>query len=456
MDAPIPLNLASPPKGGTPNSRGWFWCLALGIAIGLGLLTRQGVSYTICAFPLGAWIMHAFRARRDQHRRLPWFRSFFQLVLTAIVAAAMWAPYLTADLQARAAPAHPTTNAAEKTATPTDLANEIKRRIFYQDSFMGDAGERLNIASRNLRLAFIPRWIGGDPREPSSGWLYVYMTPPLYGLGLAGLAYLAFRQPRVFILVLFWLALLLGPLLFLANTIYSRYVLAGVPPLLYAAAALLADVTAMYIAGMPKKPILGAGVALLLWGMVIAWPIKEIQTQATDWSHQTLTARGEARSDRYQYISGWTAGYATRDAIAYLQDAAKGGPIAVITTDAWGTPADALWVYLAGKPNVQVFFTDDSRVLRPGTETGTYRLKEDKWLFSPDHPVHFAADAKVFFVTNDPVHAATDVPATTFFFRPNPNLGPPKTFYGVEGRAGEGVSVFPVSLTGPWPRGRGG
>jgi hypothetical protein len=104
---------------------------------------------------------------------------------------------------------------------------------------------------------------------------------------------------------------------------------------------------------------------------------------------------------------------------------------------------------------VQVFWTDGDRVLRPASEAGYYLLKQDKWLFPPVKPVKFVDKAKVFFVTNDPVHAATDVPAASYYLRGNPNLGPPRTFYGVDGRLGEGVSVFPVSTNGPWPRQRG-
>jgi len=382
------------------------------MVIGAGLMTRQGVSYTICAFPAVAWLM--FSSVRLRGR---WVRGLSQLALAGVVAGVIWLPYLVVK----------------------EPPVELKRRVLYQDSFRGGPGDRLDIASRNVRLAFVPNWIGGDPREPNSGWLYLYMTPTLYGLGLAGLAYLAFRHPRVFVLLLVWWFLLIGPLIFLVSTIYSRYVLAGTPPMLVAAAFLLADITAMLAGGRA----VGRVMAVVLWGFVVALPLDELRKQAFDWRNQTLTLHGEARSDRYQYITGWTAGTGTRDALAYLEQAAEAGPVVVITTDGWGTPADALWAYLDGRKNVQMFYVSDM-MARPADEPGYYRVQSDKWVYpaSDPKPVKFAPGARVFFVTNDPVHGASDVRAA-IYFRGNSNLGWPKTFYGVDG---ENVCVFPVYL----------
>ena len=37
----------------------WTTAIALGVAIGLGLMTRQGISYTLCVMPVIAWLLHA-------------------------------------------------------------------------------------------------------------------------------------------------------------------------------------------------------------------------------------------------------------------------------------------------------------------------------------------------------------------------------------------------------------
>jgi len=167
-----------------------------------------------------------------------------------------------------------------------------------------------------------------------------------------------------------------------------------------------------------------------------------------DWREQTLTWGGrDVLADRYQYLTGWSAGLATREAIAFLEQKARenpGKPMVIVTTNGWGTPADAVWVYLSREKNVQLYYTVTKALLRPGPEGGTYRLQDDKWLFTPERSVRLPAGAPVYFVTNDPVHADVAVPAAAYYKDANPSLPPPQRFYGVEGDKGERVAVFLV------------
>jgi hypothetical protein len=326
--------------------------------------------------------------------------------------------------------------------TNQELQAEVKRRIMYQAEFTQAGNGRLALMERNAFVTFIPAW--NAEGNPNSGWLPWYMTPLIFAMCLAGLMYAALRQRTLFVIQLVWALVLLGPVVIMVENFFSRYVLAGVPPLLFAGALLLGDTTMV----LWKKRMFGRIGALALWGVLLFMPGREVAVQMFDWTHQTLLWGGRGvRADRYQYLTGWTAGLGTRGAVAFLQKQARENPdkpLVIVTTNGWGTPPDAVWAYLSREKNVQLYFTDSKTILRPGLERGTYRLKDDKWLYPPERNVKIAADAPVYFVTNDPVHADVDVPATAFYKDGNPNLPPPRTFYGIDGKEGEGVAVFLV------------
>jgi 4-amino-4-deoxy-L-arabinose transferase-like glycosyltransferase len=478
----------------------------LGVAIGVGLMTRQGLSYTICAMPVAAWLAVLSGALSERWKkrgegqtmeRALWGRGLGQLFLAGVVALAMWLPYLTAELYERA---KATNVRFEKDPTAQvgweDVKTEIRRRVMYQESFRQAAGAQGAMMARNATATFVPGWVtevdakGALPplserlyqglrqavfnEKPNSGWLPAYMTPLVFGICLAGMIYAAVRQPRVFVLLLLWAVVMLGPIVLMVENIFSRYVLAGVPALLFAGALLVADTLALMGVGrvslvgmrdefgLGEKPtirpvawyrralgVLGTGV---LGMVVLAVPAWELWKQDFRWAEQTLTWWGEKmpRADRYQYLTGWTAGYGTRDAVAYLRGLARSDPhkpMVVITTNGWGTPADAVWVYLAQEPNVQLYFTDERRILRPGKEKGTYLLKADKWLYPPEQAVKLPEGAAVYFVCNEPIHTATkDVLALPWYREVNPGLGVPKLFLGIKDgkERGEGVAVFKV------------
>jgi hypothetical protein len=370
-----------------------------------------------------------------------WLRGIVQLFFAALVAAALWTPYLTAELHERAREVNrPLTGNANTPATTSELLAEIKRRVMYQEKFTQVDTTRLALASRNAFITFIPAWNTAGHQD--SGWLPLYMTPLVLYTCLGGFVYAAIRQRRVLIILLAWALVLLGPVMFLMETVYSRYVLAGVPPLLFAGALLVGDT----MAALPRK--WGWTIAVGMWAALLVMPVMEFGRQLFRWQDQTLTWTGRVRGDRYQYLTGWTAGYGTEGAIEHLEKIARENPkkpIVVITTNAWGTPADALWVYLSREPNIKLYFVDGRRVLRPGREAATYLLKDDKWLFPPEQPVRFPPEAAVYFVSNDPVHADIDAPAAQVYRAANTNFPAPTVFPGVkmrQGDRGEGAAVF--------------
>jgi hypothetical protein len=363
-------------------------------------------------------------------------RAVGQLALALVIALAMWTPYLAADLAA---------SARENGGT----VQELKRRILYQTQFTAGKTSMGELAARNFNKAFVPSHrteAGGRSELPTAGWMFLYLTPAVYFACILGGFYLAFRgEWMAFFFLLAWAVLMLGPPIVMGNVIYSRYVLAGVPPLMIAAACLLTDTLVWVVSRRGPGWVTWPAAALLLGGMLLI-PLREIGDQTKYWSKQYLT-----QQDRYQYITGWTSGLATRMAIRTLaRDAAK-GPIVVITDAGWGNPTDAAWVYLSENPNVRLYWRnpqlDGPVVLKPvrqnyvTTEPPTpadgYLLREDKFLFTKPHVVAFPEGAPVFLLTNDPVHTPSgDVPAEEYFRRSNPNLGPAISFNGVDSEEG--------------------
>jgi hypothetical protein len=124
---------------------------------------------------------------------------------------------------------------------------------------------------------------------------------------------------------------------------------------------------------------------------------------------------------------------------------ASSGPIAVITDQADGIPADAAWVYLSRTPNVSVYYISTPVILRPGAAANTFMLRKNKYLYTPAEPVTIAPDEPVYFITNDPVLPGAGDSAEHHYRSANPNLGPGISFYGVDGPSGEShVVVYPA------------
>jgi 4-amino-4-deoxy-L-arabinose transferase-like glycosyltransferase len=414
---------------------GWGTAAGLGFAIAVALMTRQGLSYTLCAMPVAAWLLHLGRGTPAPSSASSVGRPFLlkgvlQLLLAALLAAVLWTPYLTAELRERTLEFK---REAQGERAPQiasgDLIKEVKRRILYQDKFTsGDS--RGAVARRNFQLTFLPRAL--ENGRPTPGWLYLYLTPLLYLTCLLGVIYLAWvRQWALLAVLLLWLGVTLGPPVLLGNVIFSRYVLAGTPPLLIAGAYLLAELFGwLFVRFERRQGVAWLGMLLILFA-VLALPIREIGLQATQWRAQALTPR-----DNYQYVSGWTSGLATRRALLYLRGLADIGPLVVITNNGWGTPADAVWVYLSPHPNVTLYYTDHADILSQ-TAPGTYSVRSDKWLYPPYTPTRFPDNVPVLYVTSDQATSEEVVR------KGNPNLGSRETFKGTGDPDGN-VSVYQV------------
>ena len=406
------------------GERAWGTAIGLGIAMGAGMMTRQGLSYVLWAIPPATVLLHG-----GSRNRKVIAAGAAQLLLAVVIAGAIWVPYLVAEF-----PEH----AVERGGT----ASEIRARVLYQDKFTAGDVSRAGILLRNAKSVFVPTWKGD---LPETGWLYLYMTWPMYMASIAGLAWIgARRQWRVLALLGLWLVLMLGVPMVLGTVLRSRYIVAGVLPLLIAAAYFAVEMLGLALSS--RRAWLGWGIAIVLFAGLLVLPLLEIVKQGTTWWKQTLT-----REDRYQHVTGWTAGLATMKAIDFVRNFAPRGPVVVITNDGWGTPADAEWVYLSVLPNVSIYYTNhtgDYPLLMPAPsgERDTFMLKKNKWLYTPEEAVHIplsALDAPVvLYLTNDPVYTADGpVDAKTFLQRKNPNLAEVETFSNV-GADSDRVVVF--------------
>ncbi len=404
---------------GESAGRKWTSAIALGATLGIAMMTRQGVSYTLWAMPISALVLHASRTGMQNliKKSAPQFFVAFALALV------IWCPYLLADLSARA---------SEHGGT----AAEIKRRILYQEHFT-DAPDHWSIATRNAALTFLPSRIQpledhpAAPPPPYTGWFWWYLTPGIYIAGILGLFMLAVRrQWALLIFLLLWMALILGPIVALMAVIRSRYTLAGSLPLLISAAYLMVDLLGVLLA-LRWPTIVKWTVSLLAIAGLLAAPLRELARQSHDPIMQTLTAE-----DRYQYLTGWTAGLGSQRLSDFIRYMAPDGPLVVITDDGWGTPADALWVYLAHEKNVQLYYVSgigEKPILRPtGSDGHTYLLRKDKWLYTPPVPVTIPDQVQVLFITGDNKSIDGCHVSAENFLRPlNPELSTGVPFEGV-------------------------
>ncbi len=354
--------------------------LALGLALGLAFLTKQVFSYALAALPIAAAALR-WRDLADAARR-----SLLRRVAAAFgLAALLFSPVLLVD-----------------------YGPGLQDRVFFHVSHRyaaGAASHMARVVGDNLRYVFVPGILRetlpetlyeGFHAPADTGWLWIYLTPPVYLAALAGLAgLLARREKRLFAFLAVWIAATLVPFVGFATTAVSRYALFAVPPFLLAAASLAAW-TAERVPRPIRVPVLAAILAALL-----AWPARSLTLQCADPARQPL-----ARSDFWQYVSGWPAGGASRAAVAAIEAMAARGPVVVVTSRNAGTPDDVVWTYLDGRPNVFLYFvpwTFQAPILRPAGRPNSFILFAGfHGIRRPAREVTVRRDVPILFVATDP------------------------------------------------------
>jgi len=370
--------------------------LPLGLALGAALLTKQNYSYTLLALPVVAAIARAGDAGAHERRKL-----VLSYLVALAIALLLFAPYLLA---------------------PTGPG--LRDRVFFLGShggFGGGLALHARLCWDNLRYVFVPMVMKnvfpvqfeGFRAPADAGWLWIYLTPAVCLLCLAGFASLAWRRElRLMGFLALWVTLMLLPFVPFATMAVSRYALPAVAPMLLAGACLLDTL----IRRKDPRPVASGGWMLARLAAVAAlllWPLRSLALQAADWERQPLT-----RSDRWQYASGWPAGLASRRAVEALRELARRrGPLVVITSTLPGTPNHVAWVYLEGERNVSLHFVpwafQSAILVQPPSEPGGFLL------FSgfgdavvQREVVRLAPAVPVLFIAEDPYPAEDSGTAT--------------------------------------------
>ncbi|HYT33135.1 MAG TPA: hypothetical protein VEO37_11105 [Thermoanaerobaculia bacterium] len=379
------LSLRWAASAGGPAARFRRETLVLGLALGAALLTKQNFSYVLFGLPI---LAIALRPRQDLQ---PMFRRYaFGFLGILALSILLFLPYLLVQ------PGPP-----------------LRDRLFYRAThgvFGGGIASHARIAWDNLRYVVFPTTMTpispiqyeGFRAPAGGGWLWIYLTPPIFLLAVAGVAALAWlKEYRLLCFLGGWTLLALCPFLPFATVAVPRYAVTVVPPLLLAAAFLFDRVVRgirRHVGGaFPGRA--AAAVAILA---LLAWPLVSIADQDTRWDRQRLV-----RADRWQYVSGWPCGLASRRAADFLRARAAADPIVVITTESLGTPNDVVWTYLDRTRNVSLFFAPwalEAPILRPVSgQSDRFLLNADLHdLWYRKEVVTVRSDVPILFVSMDP------------------------------------------------------
>ena len=363
-----------PPKTESPAKVG----LLLGLGLGLAMLTRQYFSYVLWLLPpLALFVWPQRSSLRTALRR------YFSAHLIALgVALTLWAPYLFVK---------------------SDF--DVWTRILYHERFLRrgmSAAERARTAVDNAISIFSPfqpqpdgRWRFGF----DVGWFWTYLTPPVAILCVFGLLWLALRkEARLAAFLAGWFLLTCVPLVLFATVLFPRYGVPAVVPLLLAGGR----GAWLGIRRLREAPGLGRiAVVVCVVALLSSWPIGAVLRQSADWSHQPLVA-----VDRGQYIWGWPAGAAVRDAIHYIRSLSRNTPILVINVITEIAPNVGVTVAFEGDPRVRVFHADPADLVasvRSWMQGGPLLLRRDVLYSSPILPTTPHAGVRVLCVWPEPM-----------------------------------------------------
>lgn len=368
LAALLALRVAAAPQAGGHSSIGAG--IALGAVLGAAMLTRQNFSYALWAMPFGAWICLSAGARAR-----PWL-FLRRLLAAAAVSLALWLPMLL-----------------QKTGP------DWKTRVFHVAAYRGP----LSGAERLRHAASV------------AIWFWTYLTPPVALFSAVALGWLLVRgHPRLSAFLLVWIGIVLAPLLIFASLIFPRYTFTAAAPLWIASGFFLAHLwNRLRTAPLPSpgRVLLRASALALLF----AWPVRDLALQCFRWRAQTLVAE-----DRWQYVTGWPAGFATEQAMAWLRRRAAVEPLVLVTPDVSGNPGDTARVLLGRDRRIALFSSPDAvagRILPPAPGLpGAFLLSGDLRKMVPPAPVRLPRGEPVYFLAPDPFLTRSGWRAAAEFF----------------------------------------
>jgi 4-amino-4-deoxy-L-arabinose transferase-like glycosyltransferase len=343
--------------------------LILGLCMGITMLTRQAVSYALWGLPALAFLLSPGEGTPAGRTRAATRAFLVGCGVSIWLAAALWTPMLL----------------VRRTDAP-----DLMTRIFHLPETHPAIGlvTRVELIQRNLGIA-----LAAFGR---------YLTPPVCFLAVAGAV--ALTRPgrrRAALFLVGWEALLIAPTVFFAGDYFPRYALPAALPIVvaagYGAAALLSRIRAARLPS-PTPGILAAGFV----GALFLWPLLVLARGERDWRRWPFLA-----IDRDQFVTGPQAGFATEQAIRFLESKAAKRPITVLTPEFSGNPTDAVWLYLADRPGVRLSYAVDA-LRTPLLEAdprdpNVIRLAGDLRARVPPENVVLPNGESVYAVSTDPL-----------------------------------------------------
>ncbi len=168
-------------------------------------------------------------------------------------------------------------------------------------------------------------------------WLISYTTAPFLVLVVASFV-IGKKYGKEKLLLLTWFAVPFIALALFGRTLYPRFILFMMMPLLAMGAYSLYE-----LVNFAKKIWIKALVVLFFLGIFLVNDFFIV----TDFGKASLP-----QSDRDQFVTGWPAGGGVRESVAILQEKSKQGKIYVGTEGTFGLMPSALEIYLGKNPNV--------------------------------------------------------------------------------------------------------
>ncbi len=293
-----------------------------------------------------------------------------------------------------------------------------KKRLFRWLSLASFAVVISQVMYQILRLSPLPNVISQKNNNfyfPFSEWIqnpfsYVvgnlngmvpplvqYLTLPYLILIIVALITIKKDFKEKIMLILFFSLPFVG-FAFIASQVFARYFFFMSIPLIMLAGWGLEFAVDWVGSRMNIKNTKSGALSILITIIFASYPAYV----SFAFAHNPITAP-IARADKMQYVNSWTSGWGLAEAVKFLQEQAKTGPIYVATEGTFGLYPQGIELYLSGNKNISI--------------KGYY------WEITKDFPAEIAEKAK-------------NMPTYFVFYQPCPG--------GICPRPGDAPSGYPM------------